>query len=553
MCTQTRERWPTPGACARETAQFSPSARMQESQESIDKEREVTPMDVLLAFGIASVMLLLGMLIRGKVRFVQSMLIPAAVIGGVLGFLCMNTFIPMLTDKVSFEGYTTIVNTLFTISFISIGLTRPAKQKKDPLETGEVVVDQKGRPKKKKGGPLYRGSMGMGLVWCMLFGLQGGLGVLIAAVVGPLFGMAPIYGMLIPFGFCQGPGQAATNGTVYETVYGVSNASQVAIAFAVVGFLAAFIVGVPIAKLGIKLGLTKSSSKLSDSVARGFYTKEEQRQSMGKVTTYAGNIETLAFHVALIGISYLVALVFSFLFSFIPAIGPALAATMYLNGLLGAYVVNAVVKKLGLDYMQNSTLQSKITGFCSDYLVIMAFMAVQLGAVGSWIVPILIIAAAITAVTALVSLFFAQRFGDANDFERFLGLYGTACGTTPSGLSLVRIVDPALSTTTGAELGMMNMPEFLSTFSSIVIMLIASGVLPVIPGAVVLVALTPIYIVIMKLCGCLNKRTWSLSAKWNAEHSGIASAAAQAGGSRLQGALTIPPEQTEEAVRSAMA
>ena len=510
-------------------------------------------MDVLMAFGVASIMILLGMVIRGKFKFVQDMLIPAAVIGGVLGFICMNTFLPLLTDKISFDGYTTIVNTLFTVSFISIGLTRPAKQKKDPMDTGEVVLDKKGRPKKKKGGPLYRGAMGMGLVWCMLFGLQGGLGILVAALVGPLFGMDAIYGMLIPFGFCQGPGQAATNGTVYENVYGVTNASQVAIAFAVSGFLAAFIVGVPIAKLGIKLGLTKNSAKqLSGSVARGFYSKEEQRQPMGKVTTYAGNIETLAFHVALIGISYMVALIFSWLFSFIPAIGAAMSAMMYLNGLLGAYVVNAVVKKLGLDYLQNSTLQSKITGFCSDYLVVMAFMAVQLGAVGSWIVPILIIAVVITAVTALVSLFFAQRFGDANDFERFLGLYGTACGTTPSGLSLVRIVDPVLSTTTGAELGMMNMPEFLSTFSSIVIMLIASGVLPVLPGAILLIALTPVYIIILKLTGCLNKRTWSLSAKWNAEHPGIA-AAAEAGSSRLQGSLAIPPEQTEEAIQSAMA
>ena len=242
-------------------------------------------MDVLMSFEIAGVVLLLGMAIRGKSKFVQSMLIPAAVLGGVIGFICMNTFIPALTDKVSFEGYTAIVNTLFTVSFISIGLTRPARQKKTAPEPGEVKLDKKGRPKKKKGGPLYRGSMGMGLAWCILFSLQGGLCILVASVVGPLFGMDAVYGMLIPYGFCQGPGQAATNGTVYETVYGITNASQAAITFAVIGFLSAFVVGVPLAKLGIKLGL---------------------------------------------------------------------------------------------DYMQDSTLQSKITGFCSDFLVVMAFMSVQM-------------------------------------------------------------------------------------------------------------------------------------------------------------------------------
>ncbi len=498
-------------------------------------------MDVLMAFGIASIMLLLGMLIRAKVPFFSNMLMPAAVIGGLIGFVCMNTFIPALTDQVSFDGCTTIVNNLFTVSFISIGLTRPPKQKK-PAAPAE-------KEKGKKGGPLYRGSMGMGLVWRLLFGLQAGLGILVAAVLGPLFGMDAIYGMLIPYGFCQGPGQAATNGTMYETVYGVANASQVAITFAVVGFVAAYVVGVPMAKMGMMRGASAYRTKMNRSIAIGVFSKEEQRQSMGKVTTYSGNVETLAFHVALIGISYLVGLVFAWLFSFIPVIGSGLAAMMYLNGLLGAYVVNAVVKKLGFDYLQNSTLQSKVTGFTSDYLVLMAFMAVQLEMVGSWIVPILVICVVVTAATALVCVWFGQRFGDVNDFERMLGLYGTACGTTPSGLSLVRMVDPNLRTTTGAELGMMNAPEMLSMFPSILMMLAGSGVLPVMLACVLMLAFSPVYVLLMKVLGCLNKRTWSFDAKWNAEHR---EAASESGGAGLTGTLTIPPEQAMEGVQSAM-
>ena len=116
----------------------------------------------------------------------------------------------------------------------------------------------------------------------------------------------------------------------------------------------------------------------------------------------------------------------------------------------------------------------------------------------------------------------------------------------------MRIVDPALSTTTGAELGMMNMPEMLCTFSFIVIMLIASGVVPPIIGAALLLVMIPIYMAIMKMTGCLNKRTWSLNAKWNAEHPSIAVSEETSTG-RLQGSLAISPEQTEEAVQSAMA
>ena len=73
-----------------------------------------------------------------------------------------------------------------------------------------------------------------------------------------------------------------------------------------------------------------------------------------------------------------------------------------------------------------------------------------------WLFPLMVEALAITLITLILCLYFGRRFGDDNDFERTLGLYGTSTGTVPSGIALVRIVDPALKTTTAVELGMMN-------------------------------------------------------------------------------------------------
>ena len=42
---------------------------------------------VVVAFGLASVMLCIGMAIRAKVKFFQHMLMPVSVIGGILGFI----------------------------------------------------------------------------------------------------------------------------------------------------------------------------------------------------------------------------------------------------------------------------------------------------------------------------------------------------------------------------------------------------------------------------------------------------------------------------------
>ena len=57
---------------------------------------------VVVAFGIASVMLCLGMFLRGKFKPFQSMLMPVSVIGGVLGLLFVN----LVLAKVDIAGVT---------------------------------------------------------------------------------------------------------------------------------------------------------------------------------------------------------------------------------------------------------------------------------------------------------------------------------------------------------------------------------------------------------------------------------------------------------------
>ena len=74
-------------------------------------------------------------------------------------------------------------------------------------------------------------------------------------------------------------------------------------------------------------------------------------------------------------------------------------------------------------------------------------MAVSLDVIKDWLPIILVVSLAITIVTFLVCFYFGQRFGGTNDFERTLGLYGTCTGTVPSGIALIRIVDPNFHTT----------------------------------------------------------------------------------------------------------
>ena len=161
-------------------------------------------------------------------------------------------------------------------------------------------------------------------------------------------------------------------------------------------------------------------------ILKGYLSKEEQKEYMVKDTTCNSNIETLAFHFALIGVCYVLAVGVAKVLSYIPGfLGTSMSSMMFMNGMYAAYIVKWIMKKLHLDFLQENTLQSKITGWTADYLVVCAFMAVSLSIIKDWIGVIFFVAIVITVVTFIVCFHFGQRFGGSNDFERTLGLFGT--------------------------------------------------------------------------------------------------------------------------------
>ena len=164
----------------------------------------------------------------------------------------------------SSDMFTMIVNNLFTISFISISLTS------SPEGGGGTA------------GGVIKGAVGLGLTWCLLYALTPIVATVLILLAGKSVNMDAIYGMLIQFAFCQGPGQSAAYGAIFEQ-YGWSNASVVAIAFSALGFIAAFLVGIPAAKLGIKKGIAKNCGKMDAKILKGYLSKEEQKEDRKSV------------------------------------------------------------------------------------------------------------------------------------------------------------------------------------------------------------------------------------------------------------------------------
>ena len=448
-------------------------------------------MSFMTAFGWASILLCVGVFLRAKVSFLRKMLVPASVIAGVLGLGFVNLSSALGVDVgTSSSMYTEMVNHLFTVSFISISLTGTPENKKSHSKD------------------VLKGAVALGLIWCFLYAVTPILAAGVIAGMGKGTDMNRIYGMLIPFAFCQGPGQAASYGAILEQ-FGWPDAGVVGIAFAAIGFFSAFLVGVPAAKMGIEKGIARHCKKLDIRIEKGYLKKEEQTEYMVKDTTCNSNIETLAFHFALIGVCYILALGIAKVLGKLPGfLGASMKGMMFMNGMYAAYGVKWLMKWMGIDFLQENTLQSKITGWTADYLVVCAFMAVSIPVLSKWLFPILLVSFFITAVTMAVCFYFGQRIGGSNDFERTLGIYGTCTGTVPSGISLIRMVDPDFQTATAMELGACNLVMLASTPVYLLILALASGTISDRQTVAGLTACAAIYLAALKMTKSWGSKTY---------------------------------------------
>ncbi len=404
-------------------------------------------MSVMTAIAWIGIMFLIAMILRAKIPFLGNNLVPACLIGGVIGVILVNT---VGLEGTSSADYTLISAQLYTFMFINLGFTVPEKTEKRKEKIRSLKEFRA-----RMGDSMMSGIVGMGSYWAIAYAFQALIGFGILVLIGQIWKMPPVYGMLIPFGFAQGPGQAVTYGTLIEKA-GWPEAIQVAILFSAVGFLVAYFFGVPFAKFGIRKGIASSKVKLSKELIRGINDPDHQ-ESYGKLTTYSGNLDVLTFHVALIGIGWILGLQIGKLWAFVPGyFGELFSKLLFFNGMLAAYAVRFLMGKLGLLIYLDRGTQVRITNASTDFMVVAAFMAINMQIVSKWIVPVLIICAVVAVVTWFTLSYFAPRFGGRNDFERLLGEWGTVTGTNATGLSLVRIVDPENQTTTAAELGPAN-------------------------------------------------------------------------------------------------
>ena len=165
---------------------------------------------------------------------------------------------------------------------------------------------------------------------------------------------------------------------------------------------------------------------------------------------HTGNVDTLAFHAALIGLVYVLTYGFTLLLGkmialFAPDVAKMLWGFFFFFGMVIAFLVRWLMGRIGLEYLINPGVQRRITGWAVDFLIVSTVMAIQMVIVWRYILPIAVMAVLSGLFTTLMVIYLGRRLWSLN-IERTVAIYGAVTGTVSSVLLLLRIADPEFKT-----------------------------------------------------------------------------------------------------------
>jgi ESS family glutamate:Na+ symporter len=383
-------------------------------------------------FGLISFALLCATALRARCRFFQRYLVPNALTAGFLLLLFYNFLAPRL--GMSGAGLSDLIYHLLSLSFIAMSLRKT--------------------PARKAG----RNILATGLVITASFTLQGVLGLAITLLLmfTLLPGLYPGFGLLIPLGFEMGPGQAHAIGIGWEAL-GFSGAGSVALTFAAFGFLWACFGGVFLINLGVRKQWLDKRTRLNlqDRTLRsGVHGPGEELPEGMRLTTETEAIDSMSFNLAVVLGIYLLTFLFlkliTSLLGFLGAEGRELAVNLwgisFIFAALLALAVRGIASFLHVSHVLDNGSLSRIAGTSVDILVAAAVGAISLVVVRRYWLAILCMVIPAGLLTMVYILWISSRLFHEHHFQRAIMFYGASTGTLPTGLALLRVIDPEFET-----------------------------------------------------------------------------------------------------------
>ena len=276
----------------------------------------------IILFAVLFGSLLAGNVLKKSIPILKNSLIPTSVLGGALLLIASSVF-EVITEKELFNTMLFGGNgmaTLETVTYHTLALGFIASS----LKTS------KGKLNKQRTSEIFN----TGVTTVSTYLLQGifGLGITIIAamVVKGFFSAA---GVLLPFGYGQGTGQAMNYGNIYETEYGFINGKSFGLTIAALGFISASLGGV------VHLNIMKKMGKLKNTRNDDSLVTAEEVEAVGEIPMQE-SIDKLTVQVALIFASYMLSyLVMALLSVLLPGMKSTIWGFNFLLGVISASLV----------------------------------------------------------------------------------------------------------------------------------------------------------------------------------------------------------------------
>ena len=410
----------------------------------------------IIYFVLLGILLLFGNIIRRKIPIFRKSLLPTAVIAGLVGLLIKEIVVrPMAASGflVTESGIIAFNNFLNLITYHTLALGFIAMGLK---------VNEKLEIKTNRAHSYYNG-----LVIVSTYLLQGIIGIGITFILAytfmPVFQTGPglATGILLPFGFGQGPGQANNFGVIYETFdpNGFAGGQSYGLAMASMGFIWASIGGVFYLNKFKKLKVSGEEKKSTLTSLQEIEAPDEipVAESMDKLTVQ------IALILAVYGLTLLTMFGLSQLVSLNPTAYKMLNSLIWgFNFIFGMMIALlskkffVFLRKTGLMTRQypNNFMLNRIAGVVFDVMVVSSILAINfedLSKNNIWI-AFLLISSVGGAATMFYMHHLTKRVYKEYPLEGFSGMYGMLTGTASTGIALLREVDPYYKTPAATDL-----------------------------------------------------------------------------------------------------
>lgn len=396
--------------------------------------------------------LLVANALKKNIPVLQESLIPTSVLGGAI-LLAITAIFRLITkdsffDGVLFNGNGSANLEVLTYHTLALGFIASALKTSDQKMTKKRTLE----------------IFDSGVTTVATYLLQAVVGFAITMVAALIMeDFFPAAGVLLPFGYGQGTGQALNYGGIYEADYGFVGGRSFGLTIAALGFLSASIGGV------IHLTLLKKRGKVAAKSNTEVALHSEDIETSNEIPMQE-SIDKMTVQIALIFVAYILAFFMMYgLSALLPGMKSVIYGFNFLLGVIAATVIKLVInllKKANIVKKEytNNFLLTRACNFFFDLMVVAGIAAIRIDMLEKYWGILLILGIVGLVITYTYTRIVAVTLFKEYVEEQFLATYGMLTGTASTGIILLREIDGDFKTPAADNMVYQTLPAIVFGF-----------------------------------------------------------------------------------------